>query len=147
MVAIVLSSLTTSTFAFDRPHGAPPEMSKIDRPIPFKMRRPNPVLRVLESMELTSDQKSALNLLKAKFRKEMDSLKSTQLTKEEEIINALEENRFDIEKFSQILQQKCAKESALKASHIKEIVALLTVEQITALKQQLKSKPDDDLGY
>ncbi len=147
MVAVILSAITTGAFAFDRPNGPPPGMSEADSAMPPMMRRPNPVIQALVYLELSSDQRRALKLLEVHFKEEMHNLKSTQLPKEEEIVSALEKNGFDIEKFSKILEQKCTKENALRASHLKEVIALLTEDQITALKNQLTNGSMNDLGY
>lgn len=147
IVAIALSGLTIGAFAFERPFGAPPKFADADRPMPLMMGRPNPVMQALEHLEISSDQRTALKLLEAQMREQMDNLKSTGLTKEEEIISALGKKGFDKEKFSKILKQKSTKKNALRATYIKDIVALLTVDQIAALKNQLANKLMNDLGY
>lgn len=148
IVAVTLSTVATSAFAFDRPDGPPPPgISEADRPMPPMMRRPNPVIQALMYMELSSDQRAALKLLEAQMREKMYNLKASESTESEEILSALDETGFNVDTFTKILGTKCAKVNAIRATYIKEIIALLTPKQIETLKKQLTQKPNYNLGY
>ncbi|HHD72887.1 MAG TPA: hypothetical protein ENL02_03125 [Epsilonproteobacteria bacterium] len=147
ITAVTLMGVAASAGAFEGTTDISSGVSHPQRHMPFEMRRPDPLIDALRQLALTSDQKNALKTLESRYRDEMDRFRSIQMRKEEEILSALDENGFDAEKFSEILQQRCTKERTLEVSHLKEIMALLSQEQIEALKNQLKKRSTDDPGY
>ncbi len=113
----------------------------------------NPLSRALVDVNLTDDQVTTLQTLSETFRDEMDALRDASTTPEADIASALSSTGFDTTTYESLESAKCQEMSKLRASHLSQIVNVLTAEQRTTLKTVLETtdttttKTIKNLGY
>ncbi len=122
------------------------------RSMPGNMH-PQPLSRALEQMDLTEVQQQKLDALQSAFREQMMSQRGNRGNKGALISNAISEKGFDTAAFMAATKTRSEARDAMQASHLQQIVDVLTPEQRLELKKTLESMPQAgqkrrlNLGY
>ncbi len=114
---------------------------------------PQPLSRALEQMELSEEQEQKLDALQNTFREQMMSQRGNRGNRGASLSDAISEKGFDTAAFIAASKVQSEARDAMRASHLAQIVDVLTPAQRVELKKILASMPQMgkkrrmDLGY
>lgn len=115
--------------------------------------RTNPIAELLRGIDLDATQISSLQKLSEQFRSELGSQDANRTNREQDLANAISENGLDSALLIERESARCSARSTLHASHLSQIIDILTAEQRLELKSMLEAKAEnagvsfEDLGY
>ncbi len=104
-------------------------------------RHEHPIAKALEQLDLSDEQMDKLEALQKTFQEQRTAQRSSRRKGMSNMIDAIGEKGFDAKAFEAAELEQSKTRAAMKASHIGQVVEILTPEQRVELKKVLKSMP------
>jgi Spy/CpxP family protein refolding chaperone len=135
LVAVALvGTLATGAFAYNHTQGNCDDQTiqMQQKGMHKHMRHNKDGMRMFSQLNLTSEQKYQLSILKDEMRLQMK--KSRGYSKQNKIMQFVSDNGFDKEAFKKAMSEDQSKQLELRADFMEKAFNILTKEQVTKLK-------------
>ena len=159
MMGVVVSTLTLSANAFggSNSNGMTEQRGMYNMPQrgmqQQERRRGNPIQNLLQQLNLSETQITALRSLSETFRAEREAVKNSGESRDQNFADAISESGLNSAQLVQNSLEKCEERSTMHANHMAQIVDILTAEQrlefkaLLVAKAERSNEPLKNLGY